>query len=529
MGRPNASIAPVRLRLVGANPDARMTGVEGLPAKASCLCGDDQSQGRASAAACAKVRFQQVYRGIDLVFYVNDQQELEYDFVVAPGADPGQIALRFDGAERVELDAKGNLLVHTAAGLICQHKPRIYQLVRGERRDVEGGYVVEARTDGVSGLNHGRALRDDRPLVTADPPLIKFQLAAYDPGLPLVIDPVISFSTYLGGSQMDVVNDLAVDAAGNLYVLGTTTSRDFPASHRIGTAGYRDVFLAKLSPDGSRLLYALLFGGSHEETPQALAVDADGNAWIGGATSSGDLPCVAPIQSFRASHTDAFLAKISADGTTLLFSTYLGGLGLDSVKDIVLDAAGNAYVCGWTESPDFPALNSLQPRPTPADTGTLLETDAFVAKLNPSGSALEFSTLLGGSRYDGARAIGLDAAGNLFVTGGSDSWDFPAVHPVCGALAVGTEAPFLAKLDSAGSTLLYCMLLAEGRGVSRSLTVDAHGDVVLGGPCDGVPMVNPPLPTTAYNQAFISKLDGDFAEFCYSWRFGGSQPDGCAA
>ena len=451
--QPRGTPVVVRMSLVGAAPKPPASGREELPGKANYLIGKDPAKWRTNVPTYAKVHYREVYPGIDLVYYGN-QRQLEYDFVVSPGADPERIVLGFQGGERLEINAEGELVLHAGGGALRQQKPVIYQEINGVRTKIEGRYVLK------------------------DAHRVGFQLAAYDQSRPLVIDPTLVYSTYLGGSISDDGYGIAVDAAGSAYVTGLAGSTDFPTASPLQAAygGGGDAFVSKLNAAGSALLYSTYLGGSGEDYGYGIAVDADGSAYVTGGTTSTDFPTVNPLQAANGGGTDAFVSKLDAAGCALLYSTYLGGSGGDGGAGIAVDAAGSAYVSGSTSSTNFPTANPLQA----ASGGGL--TDAFVSKLNAAGSALLYSTYLGGSSRDAGRGIAVDAAGSAYVTGWTTSTNFPTASPLQSAKAGFTDA-FVSKLNAAGSALLYSTYLGGGFGDNYGLgiAVDAAGAAYVTG------------------------------------------------
>jgi photosystem II stability/assembly factor-like uncharacterized protein len=330
--------AAVTMRLFGASASATGEGRRVLPGITNYLIGNDRREWRNGVRSYAEVAYRRVYPGIDLVYYGN-QRQLEFDFIVSPGASHRTIALAFDGSKRLSIDRTGDLLIETAAGTLVQHAPVIYQDKSGMRRTVRGGYVLR---------------RDGR---------VGFDVHAYDRNLPLIIDPVLTYATYLGGSREERAEGLAFDAQGNMYVAGLTGAANFPASGSPGTSHGRDewdVFVLKLNAAGDQFLYATYIGGSGYEEPAALAVDADGNAYVVGQTQSADFPTFSGLQSSRHGIDDAFVTKLDATGA-IVYSTYLGGNGEDIGSGIAVDALGRAYVAGYSISADFPTVNALQP------------------------------------------------------------------------------------------------------------------------------------------------------------------------
>src|SRR3989338_2936540 len=395
-GRPDAAF---RLRLAGASAAPEISGLDRLPGESHYLIGNDPRAWRTHVPAYARVRYREVYPGIDLVFH-GDQDVLEFDFEVAPGADPGVIRMAFKGMDRLRLDPAGNLVIETAAGEIVQRAPVLYQDVDGRRRPVEGRYALKRR---------GR---------------VGFEVGEYDRGRPLVIDPALIYSTYLGGSGSDYAKGIAVDSTGSAYVTGQTNSTNFPLSNARQPGyggGTNDVFIVKLDPAGTSLVYSTYLGGSSLDRGMAIEVDAGGSVLVTGATYSPHLPVAGPLQPYR--NGDAFVARLTPDGSGLVYSTFLGGTGNNEEgRDIVLDGQGNAYVAGMTNSTDFPRVAPFQ---SVYGGGN---SDAFVARLNAAGTALGYSTYLGGAADDVANGVAVDSQGNAYVTGRTSSSNFPIAN-----------------------------------------------------------------------------------------------------
>lgn len=407
-GRPDGrevTRAALRITFAGASPRLLVEGRE-EPGKANYFRGNDPAKWRTQVPTYARVHYRDLYPGIDLVWYGN-QRELEYDLVVAPTADPGQIVLGIEGADRLEIDAGGDLVLHTAAGAVRQRKPLVYQEADGVRRTIAGGYVLK------------------------DAHQVAFQVGAYDAGRPLVIDPVLVYSTYLGGSNThDSGLGIAVDGFGNAYVTGYVfwghTSADFPTTagaYQTAFGGGTDAFVAKLDPTGSSLVYSTYLGGSEWDSGRGIAVDDSGNAYVTGYTSSTDFPTVNAVQPAFGGGGDAFVVKLDATGSRLEYATYLGGRGADVGTGIAVDASGNAYIVGSTASPDFPTANAVQPASGGFD-------DAFVVKLDATGSAFAYATYLGGRDGDAGTGIAVDGSGSAYVTGWTQSNDFPTANPL---------------------------------------------------------------------------------------------------
>jgi hypothetical protein len=525
--------AVVRMQLLGSNPESLATGADQQPGRVNYFRGNDPSKWRTQIPTYARVKYEDVYPGIGLVYYGN-QKQLEYDFVVGPGADAGQIRLWFAGAQSLNVNDDGDLEVRAGEQVLLQHKPVVYQEMAGERRQVAANFVV-----------HGQE--------------VSFTLGGYDRDRPLVIDPVLSYSTYLGGSASSNTNGdqgygIAVDAAGNVYVSGLTASPDFPTAKALqpnnagdpsmaGNAA-EDAFVTKLSADGTVLVYSTYLGGSDSDQGHGIAVDSSGNAYVTGFTYSVDFPTVNPLQGAleRLYHGNAFVAKLSADGSALIYSTYLGGSGnngnnagapgWDQGTGIAVNALGNAYVTGWTDSRDFPTVKPLQ--------GTFRGNylNAFVCQLTADGSALIYSTYLGGSGPlgDYGSSIALDAAGNAHVTGFTTSPDFPTVNALQPVLRSPPDAfpgsnAFVAKLTADGSALVYSTYLG-GTGandVGTSIAVDVGGNAFVTGSTSSpdFPTANALQPTLrGAANAFVAKLSPDGSTLVYSTYLGGSKFEG---
>ncbi len=499
----------LRMRLMGANPDPQVAGIDRLPGGSNYFIGNDPKKWRTNVAQYARVQYKDVYPGVDLVYHGN-QRRLEYDFVVAPGADPTVIKLDFQGVREMRLDASGDLVLRLAGGEVRQPRPVVYQEVAGARQTVAGSFLIKGHRE------------------------VGFDVAAYDVSKPLVIDPELVYSTYLGGGKDDIGVDIAVDAAGSAYVTGKTISTNFPTANPLRPALVglsSDIFVTKLNPAGSALVYATYLGGSSGDVGWGIAVDTAGNAYVTGLTSSDNFPTRNPVQSaLMGAAFDAFVTKLNPSGMELVYSTYLGGNGDDFGFAIAVDAGGNAHVTGSTASRNFPTANPLQPANGGFDE---LLGDAFVTKLNAAGSALVYSTYLGGSRDEGAFGIAVDGGGNALVTGFTNSPNFPlanALQPALGGgLMLGADA-FVTKINPAGSALVYSTYLG-GRGddAGGGITVDRAGAAYLTGvtASNNFPTRDPLQPAFAGGtnfriDAFVTKVEAAGTALSYSTYLGGS-------
>ncbi len=409
---------PLRTRLSGANPSARIAGEIPQDSRSNYFIGNDPAKWRTSVPNFARVRYAGVYPGIDLVYYGTDRS-LEYDWIVSPGADPRKIRMTFESTDQLRIDKQGDLVIRAGGNEYRHKKPAIYQEVAGKRVPVAGSWTLHG--------NEG-----------------SFRLGAYDRGKELVIDPPLIYSTYYGGSGLDYAYAVSVDSIGNTYVVGSTGSTVFDIR------GTEDAFVTKLRPNGSRLFSVFLGGGGADEA-KGVAVDVQGNVYVTGSTGSLDFPTKGAIQATTGGSGDAFLVKLSPGGATLVYSTYLGGIANDSASAVAIDAAGNAYIVGTTFSADFPTTNPFQ-----GAKGA--QQDAFVAKINPTGTAWVYSTYLGGNNVDEGNAIAVDASGSAYVTGYTASTNFPLSSPFRGSNAASVDA-FVTKLNPAGSALVYSTYL----------------------------------------------------------------------
>jgi hypothetical protein len=494
--------AVLRMKLVKANRAARVIGTDELPGKSNYFIGNDPKKWRSNVPIFAKVRYENIYPGIDLVYYGN-QRQLEYDFVVTPGADPRRIEFDVRGAEHVRQVEDGDLVLQMSEGEIRWRKPVVYQEREGTRQEIAAHYVI----------NHkGR---------------VQFEVADYDLRSPLFIDPLI-YSTYLGGQLADIGFAIAVDSSGNIYVMGYTYSTNFPTKNalQMANAGGADVFIAQLNPTGSALVYSTYLGGSADEIGFGIALDSSGNAYVTGRTQSFDFPTTPGAFQTQCGScgrtSNAFATELNHNGSALIYSTYLGGSVDDIGQSIAVDGSGNAYVTGQTASTDFPTKNPLQS----ANAGGY---DAFVSQLSPTGSALVYSTYLGGSDNDVGQSIAVDSSGNAYIAGGTTSSDFPTMNPFQSANGGASDA-FVAKLDATGSALVYSTYLGgSGYDQGYGIAVDSSGKAYVTGQTASTdfPTVNPLQPAYgggAYD-AFVAELTSTGSALVYATYLGGSDYD----
>ncbi len=421
----------VRIGLENANANSSARGVDLLRGRSNYFIGKDRSKWRTGIATYGGIRFESIYPGISLV-YRGTQGRLEYDFVVAPNADPSRIRMSIEGADHLSLDRDGNLIIKTPGGEVVQKAPIIYQETHDTRHPVAGGYALLGKRS------------------------IAFKLAAYDRSAPLIIDPLLTYVSYLGGSGIDEGTAIAVDSTGAAWVTGETTSTDFPTTTNAfqpDNYGSSNVFITKVSPDGTALIYSTYAGGTGNDSPIGIGLDSFGNAYVTGFTDSSDY--AVSSGAYQVSPGNIFVTALDSTGG-LIYSTYLGspakvgpgGIPELDLAGIAVDGSGEAFVAGGAGAGIPLAGNPYQSSCPSADQFLGGNPDCgFVTKLNPPGTSLVYSTLVGNA-VD-VNAIGIDAAGEAYITGtlmGIDSSVGPTNCQSC---------LYEAKLDGSGSNLLF--------------------------------------------------------------------------
>src|SRR6202158_3200206 len=501
-GTDQSQTTSIRMSLKGAAPRSPR-GFEELSGRANYFIGSDPSKWRTGISMYRQVKCTDVYPGIDLVYYGN-QRQLEYDLVIRPGGDPGAIRWEVERADAVELGPSGELIVGVAGNEIRHHPPRVYQQIGKERRDVQGTYLLASANE------------------------IGFQLGEYDRAHPVLIDPVLTFSTFVGGSAQDYGRGIAVDSSG-AYVTGATYSTNFPtaAPRQSALGGNFDAFVLKLNPTGSALIYATYLGGSGGDFGSAIAVDGSGNAYVTGWTASANFPTANPLQASSRGLQDAFVTKLSPTGSSLVYSTYLWGNNDDFGRAIAVDGSGAAYVAGSTQSTNFPTASAYQG----TNRGGV---DAFVSKINPSGSGFIYSTYLGGALVDEAWGIALDSTGAAYLVGTTLSTDFPTASAFR-STRVGSSDAFVTKLSSSGSLAYSTYLGGTGSDFGYGIAVDASGRAVAVGQTlsTDFPIFPPPAAANpAFQQtisggsdAFVTRLSPAGSTLVYSTFLGGTSSE----
>ena len=506
-----------RLRFHGAEA-ATVKGADPRSGLVNYFLGNDPSKWRTAIPTFGAVEYGRLYPGIDMIVHGRDS-ELQYDFLVAPHANPGQIVLAIDrteGGAPLLIDGQGDLIIPSAGGEARIRHPYAYQEIGSARPRVEASFEIHGRRE------------------------VRFRLGSYDRRHPLIIDPVLSYSTYLGGTSDEEENAIAVDSSGNVYIAGNTKSSDFPVTSGVAQPAFGgrgsfggDAYVIKYDPKGNRIVYATYLGGSADDNARGIAVDGSGRAYVTGETDSRNFPLSQPFQgTFGGLTYDAFITRLSADGSALSYSSYLGGSGNDLPAGVAVDSSGNAYITGRTFSTNFPNTNGFQT----TFAGRLF--DGFLTKINAAGSAVAYSTYLGGNTYDFATAVALDASNNAYVTGFTFSSGFPTKAALQGTLAAGScTSPgssssncadaFVAKVDTTASgaaSLVYSTFLGGGKNdYGNAIAVDSTGAVYIAGATDSTnfPTVNPLQATIAgYYDAFVAKLNASGSALVYSTYLG---------
>jgi hypothetical protein len=516
---PNTTL---QFRLVGASQNPTAVGEDPQIGKVNYFIGNDPRKWHTNVQTYAKVRYKNVYPGIDLVYYGSHRQ-LEYDFAISPGADPNRIQLEIKGAKQTRVDAKGDLVIQTGNGEIHFQSPAVYQESNGHRVPVQGAYVMNDSTH------------------------IAFHVARYDSSKILVIDPVLVYSTYLGGSGDDQPTGIAVDNTGSVYVTGYTNSTDFPLA-TLGSlpAGADHVFVAKLDPTGSNVIYADYIGGNSQDYGYALVLDSANEVYVTGGTTSSDFPVVNPYQGSLSGSFNGFLTKLSADGSSLLYSTYLGGNSSDVPSAIAIDSVGSVLVAGGTFSTNFPVVNAYQATVSP-NQGGLFGEYGFLTKFSVDGSSLIYSTYLGGNSnvpyncgtpcwgtpFSGIVGIALDSNGSAYVGGNTNTYNFPTTpgaYLPTDSTQQNSSVGFVSKFSAAGN-LEYSSYFYESSGADTNLNaiaVDGSGSAYVTGialsdgtfPITSTSICDPSVYGWGCNFAFVTKFDPTASTLVYSTFLG---------
>ncbi len=437
----------LKATFVGADSSLQMWGEGQVEHKCNYFVGDDPTRWRTDVPNYSMVTYKEVYPGIDLKYYGSDTK-MEYDFVVSPGADISQIKIQYEGVKGIALNGEGDLVVKTMWGEVTEKRPLIYQARGGKRMTIEGRYRMLG--DGAFGFS-----------LSGD----------YDPAIPVVIDPVLSYSTYLGGGDYDLPMAITVDGNGSVYVTGSTFSTDFPTVDWYQTyQGHSDVFVTKLGANGSTLLYSTYLGGSAHEAGVDIAISPAGEVYLTGDTYSTNFPVYLSFDGSLGGQVDAFVTKLSSGGNSLIYSTYMGGSDGDWGRAIALNISGEAYITGITQSTDFPTQFPYQTDPGDG------QMDAFVTQIASSGNTIVNSTYLGGNNDDWGRDIAVDDDGWAYITGTTQSDNFPRTS----LDKFGFRDAFVTCL--ADNYIIYSTYLGgSGNDYSEAIAVDSSGNAYVTG------------------------------------------------
>ncbi len=522
---PQHPAAAIRLALAGANSRTQVESLDLQPGESNYLIGNDPSKWRRDVPHFARVKYHSVYPGVDLLYYGN-QGQLETDFILAPGVDPRKIGVRIEGADKLNLNARGDLILSTAAGDVTMHRPRAYQQTATARQEIAANYVR----------------RGSR--------IIGIEVAPYDSSQSLIIDPVLSYSTYLGGTTNQFLGGIAADSAGFAYVAGFTNSTTFPtvtgSFQTVLSNSSGNAFITKLKQDGTGVVYSTFLGGTGTtgDSAHAIAVDATGDAYIVGFTSSSDFPLKANAYQSVNKGGGGFFSELDPTGSTLLYSTYLSGSGTDRLNAIALGSNGNAFITGSTTSTDFPVVIATALQNTNNVTGSQIGT-AFLSRIDPTQSgvpSLVYSTYLGGSKEDAGLGVAVDSAFNAYVTGYTSSTNFPQPATRNGfqqALKNTSGNAFVARIDTTQPSLLVYSTYLGGSANGQGSSPGDVGTAIAVPPAGGVAYLTgytyatdfptvAPLNTqsnTPFQKAIIAQLDttkSGAASLTYSTYFGGT-------
>ncbi len=473
------AVATAQMEFIGANAGAQIHGDGELPGKINYLIGNDSSKWQTGLPTFSRVRVSEIYPGINLVFHGN-QRQLEYDFDIAPGADPREMKIHFDGVDRISIGSQGDLVLKMGSGEIRQPRPEIYQTIAGTRNFIAGGYnIVDART-------------------------VAFKVSHYDHSRPLVIDPLLTYSAYFGNNYNSSTTGwaIAADTNGCIYIAGQTISTKFATvgafqTNFMGGGMAGDAFVAKFTNNPpTNLVYLTYLGGSGDDAAYCVAADGSGHAYVAGATDSQNFPTNNPIPGHGQINgkpntagyfTDAFVTEVGTNGTNLVYSTYLGGESSEAAYGIAVDSAGNAYVTGFSYSTNFPCTSNALQTNLQCINSVYYEANAFVSEITNGGGNLIYSTYLGGTNFDIGRAIAVDSSNYVYVTGFTGSTNFPVwnaptnSYPATIYLSGATNAfvtkfPPLTNQISSVTDLVYSFFLGgTNMDEANGIAADSNG------------------------------------------------------
>lgn len=483
----------VKTSFMGSAGAQAVTGSSKTGHRTNYFIGKEPSKWYTDVPSYSEIYVTDLYAGIDVRYY-GSSGRLEYDLVVSPGADYSQIELVVEGADEVRINEVGQLLAVTPLGTIITRSPIVYQIENGTKQTIEASFIQTT------------------------PNQFAFRTGEYSPELALIIDPIVDYSTYLGGDAGDHIEDIAVNAANEIFVTGFTSSTNFPVAGPIQSdANGFDVFVSKFSSSGGSLIYSTYLGGDAGDVARAIRVNSAGNAFIAGYTGSTDWPLLDEYQTDQAD-VDAFVTQLSPSGNSLVYSTYLGGGAVDEGYDLAIDSADNAFVTGKTSSTDFPTVSPYQSNSP--------DFDVFVTKISPTGTALLYSTYLGGSSTEQGNGIAVDKLGYAYVTGVTASINFPTLNPI------QTNQPladaFVTRLEPSGSTLAFSTYIGgSGDEGARRMAVDNLGNAYIVGSTGSsdFPLQDPWRAISEGDEGFVTKLSTSGGGILFSTFLGGDSVD----
>lgn len=490
----------IRVKFVGANPNPEIIGVNCLPYNNNYFYGNNSSKWRTAVPNFSAIVYKNIYAGIDLKYYGNGKT-LKYDFIVNPGVDISRIAIKYEGVDEVKIDSDGNLQLNTTFGFVYEKKPFVYQNFDGRVIEIKAEYYLK------------------------EPGLVGFDVGEFDLDYPLIIDPELLFSTYIGGNGTDEVRAIDLDDQGNIYISGITGSSNFPLQNPYDDSanGNYDIFVAKFAPSGDSLLYSTYIGGNNIDLNHGMAIDASGSVFVTGETRSDNFPTINGYDLSYNNLMDVYVTKLSPEGNSLVYSTFLGGYLDDRGYDIAVDDMGNAYITGSTTSWDFPLEN-------PYDSAFVNWADAFVTKLAPSGNSLVFSTYLGGDENaERGYSIAVDAVAEVYITGITSSIDFPVLNPYCDTVS-GLYDVFVTKMSGTGNSLIYSSYLGGSEDDwSYGIVVDSSKNAYIAGHSESsdFPLENAIDSTfEAVQEIIVTKFSTAGDSLIFSTFLGGNGGDG---
>jgi Big-like domain-containing protein/beta-propeller repeat-containing protein len=479
----------LRLQLEGANKGAELRGVERLETVSNYFHGNDPGRYITNVPNFSRVMQPGIYPGVDLAYYGN-RRRLEYDFIVSPGADVGRIKLRLRGHDSARLSKSGDLVITTKAGELVLKKPSAYQDRDGQRIEVAAAY----------------ALKGNR---------VTFDVGAYDAEFALVIDPMVAYSTLVGGSGNDYGYAIAVGADGSVYIVGQTSSSDFPVvsafQSGLSSVSAIDAFVAKLNPSGTGLVYATYLGGRGGNSQAGgIALDAAGNAYVAGQTASSRFPVTAGAYQTTFISNEGFITKLGPQGNTLVYSTFVHGVNNTARFPITVDTSGNAIFTGFSSASFVTTPGAFQPVAAGGH-------DVFVLKLNAAGSAAVYATLLGGSGTDEGESVAADSAGNAYITGRTDSVNFPLLNALQ-TVRKGFQDAFITKFNASGALVYSTYLGGSDQETGWGVAVDSQGNAYVTGTTHSsdFPAVRAQSAVMPSFSPFIAKLNASGNGLLYS-------------